>query len=367
MFSNPATPLATMNEGLVTSVDSVRLVANVTTTTGQRLVGVPWLMTTGGSTRGSDTATPHMGDRVVIDSGLGHPMIIGYLPKMQTSESAYPPSIASGTSIDTGNYTTAQAGNSVPNQNKPTDMVVGDRVLGSFGGGIVAILRGGSLLFKSSSLASIFVSKMDDLVKIVSRNFIHFSDVCSDVMRNIGGRVFRYTGYANDFTDATTENYSLNFYYGDTVMAEAVKSSATGSGGAANTILYKEQLLNAGVETFHRTLDMVGDKEEVITVGGITTTISQTGSQIVLNYDNKQIVTINADLIELNFNNQQTVTVTANNIELNYNNQQTVNLTGSDITLTHSSGAETQLTSSGVFNTFGGHFANVTAAGVQLG
>lgn len=351
MFSNPTTPLSTMNEGIVTSVDAIRLVANITTTTGQKLVGVPWMMPTGGSTRGSDTCTPHMGDRVVIDSGLGHPMIIGYLPKMQTSESAFPPVISSGsTVVDTGNYTTAQSGNSVPNQNKPQDMVSGDRVIGSFGGGLLAILRGGSLLMKSSSLASIFISKMDDLVKIVSRNFVHFSDVCTDVMRNIGGRVFRYTGYANNFRDSTLENYSLNFYYGDTALAEIAKSSATSSGAATNTIVYKEQVLSSGTETFHRTLDLTAGEQVVVTAGGTHTSISQTGTQVVIDYNGQNTVTVSNDTITLNFNNQQTVVVN-----------------GDSITLHHNSGAQTQLTSDGVFNTFSGHFANITSGGVQLG
>jgi hypothetical protein len=351
MFGNPAKIDPSKLEGTVTAVDTDRLVANVTTLTGQKLIGVPWLIPTGGSTRGSDSCTPHMGDRVYIDSGLGHPVIIGSLPKWQTGDNSFPLSIDSGTSlVDTGNFTTATSGNAVPNQNKPQDMLQGDRVLGSFGGGMIAILRGGSLLLKSSSLASIFVSKLDDVVKIVSRNWIHFSDVATDVMKNIGGRIYRYTGYTNDFTNSKEENYQLNLYYGDTALAEVAKSGTVSSPPATNTIIFKEQIEGTSNELYHRTLDLTGNVEILITGAGGTTRIVQQGA-----------------LLTLSCNDQNTITIDPNQIKAQINGGNQVTLTSNEINLQHTSGAQTQLTSSGAMTTFGGHFCNVTAGGVQLG
>lgn len=349
MFGNPQKPVSSLNEGIVTAVDTERMSANVTTLTGQRLTGVQWAIPIGGSTRGSDSCTPHMGDRVVIDSGLGHPMITMSLPKWQTSDNAFPLSIDSGQAlIDTGNFTTAGSGNAVPNQSKPQDMLQGDRVLGSYGGGLMAILRGGSVLMKSSALASILVSKLDDTIKMVSRNFTHFTDVCTDVVRNVSGRVYRYVGYTNDFSNSADENYQLNFYYGDTALAEAVKSGSSGS-ATANTTIFKEQI-SGDNELYHRTLDITGNVEILLTGSAGTSRIVQQGQ-----------------LITISVNDKNTITIDPNQIQALIDGGNQITLTSSSINVQHSGGAQTQLTSSGITNTFSGHFMNVTSAGVQLG
>lgn len=344
MFNNPARIDSNFDEGYVSEVDVNRGFCKVKTIRGQNLDQVQWGQPSGGSSRAGDRVTPIMGDRVVVMYGLGYPLIIVFLPKNQTSDSAYPKHIDTGDSItDTGNFS-PEGVNAINDINKPGDMAVGDRVIGSPGGGMLAVLRGGSLLLRSSRLAEILVSKWDDVVRIVSRNFEHFTDVSSDIVKNIKGRVYRYTGYASTSSAAKIENYGYNLYYGDVALAQAVKTNYKNvtTLPSASSIIFREE---SG--SMYRTVD--GSSGAVTQVVG-STKIYQDGTKITVDFGGNHIATWDGTQITLDYEGQQTVT-----------------LNQSVIDLKHSSGAEVNLSSSGVNTTFNGHYVNVTSGGVQMG
>ncbi|MNK10026.1 hypothetical protein D3C87_280370 [compost metagenome] len=345
MFSNPVKPNSNHDEGYVTEVDARNMVCKVKTIRGQNLDNVAFTQASGGSSRAGDRATPVMGDRVVIHYELGYPLIYGFLPKIQTDDNKFPVSIDTGLElVNTGNFT-SEGVNAVGDQNKPGDILVGDRIIASTGGGILAVLRGGSLLLRSSRLAEIFISKWDDVVRVVSRNWEHFTDVSSDVVKNIKGRVYRYTGYALTADAAKDEDYQYNLYYGDTALAKAIKTDYwnTSASPAATSIIAMEEV--PGLES--RTVD-AADGTVIQVVG--STTIKQTGTFITADFGGDIIVTVDGGKIKLDYKGQQTVTVDANQIELK-----------------HSGGATHTTKGDGVFSTFGGHFVNVTSGGVQMG
>jgi hypothetical protein len=345
MFNNPSKIDSTYDEGTVSEVDPIRFFCKVKTIRGQNLNQVQWLQNSGGSNRGGDRATPTMGDRVMLNNALGYPVIIGYLPKLQTSDNAFPVNIDTGEqAADTGNFSSAGV-NAINDQNKAGDMAVGDRIIASNGGGMLAVLRGGSLLLRSSRLAEIFISKWDDVVRIVSRNFEHFTDVSSDIVKNIKGRVYRYTGYAATDSAARSETYMYNLYYGDTALAEAVKTDYQNitTAPAASTIIFKEEV----PAMMYRTVD--GVSGEVFQVVG-QTTIHQTATAVTVDFGGNHIATWDGSQITLSYENAQIVT-----------------LTGSVIDLKHSSGAEVLLDNTGVSSTFNGHYIKVTSGGVQMG
>lgn len=353
MFSNPIKPDSTHDEATVTEVDSVRGSCKVITLSGRTLTNVKWLQPSGGSGRSGDRIPVTMGDRVVVNTSLGYPLILGFLPKVQTSDLAFPLSIDTGeTLLDTGNFGPGGT-QAIGDQSKPLDALSGDRVIGSFGGGMIAMLRAGSILLRSSRLSEIFISKLDDMVRIVSRNWAHYTDASSDVIRNISGRVYRYTGYAATFSDAKNEAYSFHQYAGDTALAEANKAGTSGS-AMANSIVYKEQITSsakgAATELMHRTIDLKGNEELYVTGEGGFVRILVQGGVATISVNDKNSIVLNASAITSSFEGGNTSTITSDTISL-----------------VHSSGASTTLKSSGVYNTFGAHFANVTSSGVQLG
>jgi hypothetical protein len=350
MFNNPTKIDSSFDEGTVTEVDVDRSFCKVKTVRGQNIGQVQWGQPSGGSSRAGDRVTPVMGDRVVVMYGLGYPLIILFLGKNQTTDNAFPVNIDTGVSpVDTGNFS-PEGINAINDVNKAGDLAVGDRVIASSGGGILAVLRGGSLLIRSSRLAEIFVSKWDDVVRIVSRNFEHFTDVSSDIIKNISGRVYRYTGYAADAASAKIENYGYNLYYGDVALAQVVKTNYQTSitPPASSSIIFREE---APTGNMSRTVDGTsGAAIQVVGVGTAGTKIYQDATKITVDFGGNHIATWDGTQIMLNYENQQIVTVN-----------------GTVIDLKHNSGAEVNLSSAGSKMTFNGHYIQVTSGGVQMG
>jgi hypothetical protein len=352
MFRNPVKPSSLADEGTVVQVDSQRFVCKVQTLSGQNLDGVTWQMPVGGATRGGDRITPHMGERVRLDYSLGYPVITGSLPRLQTADNTFPLSIDTGQQlVDTGNYS-ADGVYSIGDQNKPKDILNGDRVIASLGGGMIAILRAGSVLLRSSRLSEIFISKWDDLVRIVSRNWEQFTDVSTDIVKNFRGRIYRYTGYASSFSNSTTENYQYRLYYGDTALAEAIKSSyqnPPGSLPAANSIIFKEQIAGSSGELMRRTLDLSGNEEVYITAGGSFIRIKTSGSQATISYNDQNTITVNGTEIDIKHQGGAEWTMDANGIRSTF------------------AGGEINQSNSSISTTFSGHFIIVDSGGVHLG
>lgn len=368
MLSNSSPPSRDVDEATVVSVDSIRFLCKVKTQRGQMLSSVRWLVPYGGSGRGGDRFVPSMGDRVMIEHGLGSPVIVGFFPRIQTEDGATPLTIASGdVGIDTGNYS-PDGYNAIPDQNKPLDMVGGDRITSSPGGAFLALLRGGSVLLRSSRLSEIFLSKFSSLVRIVSRNWEHFTDVSSDIVRNYKGRVYRYTGYARTFLNAKLEDYRLNYYYGDVPAAEAVKTNYNTYSGnpATDTIFFKEQVLNVNrIEYMTRTLNTVGEEEVWITNGSVFVRINTKGNVFKLSYNDQDYIECNAGHLHLERHDGAIVNLDATGIQASFNGGSVVIDSTSVVT---TKGASTVSVTNAYSNLdSNGHFCHVDAAGVQLG
>ena len=337
MFSNPVRPSRSKDEGTVMQVDLQRRVCKVITTNGQKLDNVQLSGSYGGNDRHGDWFTPRFGDKVLVDFSMGYPILERSLSRLQGGSQSYPHTLGSGVALDdTGNYAPGQP-SITSDSNKPIDMLIGDRIIGSLGGGVVALLRSGTAILRSSRAAEVFTSRLGSLVRIVSRNFEHFTDVGSDVVRNYKGRVYRYFGVSNTFSEAKVEEYRYHEYYGDVAAAEAVKTNYASYSGTIpdkSDTLFKEQVTDSsGVEVLHRTISSTGVVETYSVVGGVYTKVTQSNGSITLTFGDQQVVVVD----------------------------------GSSIRLTHSSGATTTLDSNGVSSSFSGHYVNITSSGVQLG
>jgi hypothetical protein len=360
MFNNPAPVDKTLEEGTVTEIDAKRKLCRIKTMSGRNLNSVTWLSSFGGASRGSDRGTPLLGDRVLIDSRLGYPIIIGSAPRLQGSDNIFPLSIDQGAElVDTGSFSPAND-NIIPDQNSPADMVSGDRILSSQGGGMVAILRGGSLLLRSSRLAEIFISKWDDVVRVVSRNWEHFTDASADTIKNIAGRVYRYTGYANTAAAGKIENYQYEQFIGDVGLAETSKDTYFDLSGATDTRIYKEQV--PGVLTRQLYLDGTSDTKSG---AGPFTRVKQTPAMTEITFNDTNLITIDTNKIFLSFNGNPTVTLSATGIKAVFGGA-TFTMDNNQIQAVFG-GATFTMDGNGVASNFGGHFVNVTSGGVQFG
>ena len=223
---------------------------------------------------------------------------------------------------DTGNYSpgTAIKGD----QNKPLDMIQGDRVISSIGGSLFASMRAGSVIVRASRTAEIVLSKLRGLVRIVSRNWEHFTDLSSDVIKNYKGSLYRYTGYAQTYDLARVEDYRFNLYYGNCAAAEQLKTgydSYLSNGGdtiPATEITYKEQITDGTLEKMRRTLDTSGNQETYITLDGTTfIRMTQTGNQLQITWKDQHKITLNDSQINLIRSDGAEINMDADGIQAN--------------------------------------------------
>ena len=371
MFANPVTPSTSVDEGTVMQVDPVREVCRVVTRRGQKLDSVFWLRPYGGNERHGDFFTPRIGDRVVLDYGLGYPIIRGCLPRPQTGVQSFPVSIGSGDRlIDTGSYASA-LGALTSNASKPQDALLGDRIISSQGGGLLGMLRAGSVVLRSSKATEILLSRLRDVVRIVSRNYEHFTDLGTNVLKNIQGRVYRYYALSQTYSDSQQEAYKYKQYHGDVALAEVVKDQYQGTLPAlpeASTTIFKEHVLAAGdLDRFTRTLDLVGSEDVKVTDGSSFTHKTMTNAEINLSFKDENLARLNDTGIDVIHREGHKIEVHAVGVKVTHSSGHVIDVNDGSITLTHSGGAQTVLDGSGVKTTFSGHFCNVTSSGVQLG
>lgn len=401
MFKTQSSVDYRYEEGTVSEVDTYRKLAKVKTLSGQNLTNVPYMTGPGGASRSGERSSPVMGDRVVISSVLGYPIIAGFLPRLQTTTNVYPVSINSGNQlVDTGSFSSG-GDSTVPDTSSPPDMIGGDRIFTSVGGGILGVLRGGSILLRSSRLAEIFISKWDDLVRVVSRNWEHFTDLHSDTIKNLNGRLYRYTGYSQTFVNSQKENYLFNQYWGDVSQGETAQANYILPGNPTpDDRIYKEAIVNAnggaGVNLMTREVHLTGEvKQQVtnvpqtgytlidqtygqttVTAGTMNgasppsainpyTSSTQTPAQVTITYNGVNTETINANEINLSFGGNPTFNMNSSGIQAIMGSGE-INMSSSSIVISFG-GAQVTLNSAGVSCTYSGHFVNVTASGPQFG
>lgn len=352
------TPLTSGSiEATVQSVDVARWVCTVKTTKGQRYNNVIWGMPSGGSGRSGVSFTPKMGDRVKLSTGLGYPVIESFLPRIDR-DPVSPISIDTGSAIgDTGKLTPLE-GTSF-NSGKAGDQVAGDHIISSEGGGFMAVLRGGTVMMKASSLAQVLVSKLDDLARIVGRSTEIISEVGVEIFASVKGTAYKYVAYAASPAEARLGLFRYTEYYGDTQTAEALKDtyelgSAGGSvspGGPLKKILVVDA---AGLPLRVETTDSLGNVS--------TTTKTADGvSSSVVNYSNGQwdLTTTNGTYCNIKVTNAE--------ISMTYNGDASVVINDLGVTSKKGSTVSKVLVDSILLDNAAGHFVHILPSGVQMG
>jgi hypothetical protein len=345
--------------GTVTSVDVYHHACEVKTDFGQKLTNVQWLLPTGGSSRTGSHITPTVNDRVLINFSLSYAIIIGFLPKVDNITCS-PVQINSGIALGdpASNLSTLNDSTTRVSPGRPEDIAVGDHVWTSEGGGLMGLLRGGTVLLRSSRLAQIIISRIDHLVRIVGRNYEVFTDAFIDASYNLKGRIYRFTGYAENHTKVRGDNYSYREYKGDVALAEFaegngfVPATYNGTYPAANNTIRKVKVIQGGTTVYEQILDLDGHKKDTNTHGGGDSYIDQTGAQIQVS-----VGTSGASVATLN----------GSSIVLDQGSNGVITLTNSSITLDQIAGGRIVMDASGIDLRFAGHFVTIDSTGVHTG
>jgi len=94
------------------------------------------------------------------------------------------------------------------------DLIPGDKVIATREGNAIAVLEGGVNYFKASELCQIIGIKYNDLLRIVSRNFEHFTDFGNIVIENKDGAVSYVIDGGNSLPDVQAGRYRLRVAMG---------------------------------------------------------------------------------------------------------------------------------------------------------
>jgi hypothetical protein len=298
----------------------------------------------------------------------------------------------SGTELagDPGNATTMRSGYTA-NPNKPSDLVPGDKVLTSEGGGLIALLANGTVYLRSSMLASVLVSKFNDLVRVVARNWERFSDVGQHTAANAKGRLYEFFGWDRKLSRSKIGLYELTDIIGDVVAGETLggNPNLNITPAAADTRVRKYALVSpSGGTMMLETLEDNGNLTlKVITPGTPTTLTEEFQSKDTFRTkatdgSNTTTITLTTGSILVDANGTANVTVTPSSVVTNVAGTSTVTVTGASIVSTHASGTVTMdsskikadysgavlnLDSTGAQLTYSGHFISVGPSGISVG
>lgn len=328
MFSTPHKYDPNFIEGTVVSVDHVRFVCAVKTNRGQLFKEVIWLKQPGSHD------SPELGNRVLVSTSLTYPVILGILPKIGINSETDNSVTGASSGVDTGNSSSIGEGYGV-NPEKPSDFLPGDKVFTTEGGGIFAVLRNGSIVLRSSFLAQILISKFNDLVRVVGRNYERISDLGQQSVVNAKGRMYEFLGWDRSFERSKNSAYELKDIIGDVAAGEVYKTNPD----ANITPPVKDGRVRKYSLENHQGAELM---TEVLTEDGKIVVIIRNGGTTTVTHDNSKWETVTTN------GTTSTITILPGSITLNHDNKSTMLMNADGIKMDHHSGHFVYIDTSGV-------------------
>lgn len=200
-------------EAVVLAVDIRRSMCKCKTRDGHMLTNVSWARPIGSSKENGETYSPMPGEVVILAMVNNEPIILFsrnvITPINGTIRPKFGPITETDSTLEDYNLGVASKDNRSEGAS-PIDVVPGDKVISNDRGSLIALLRSGTLLLKASPLAQVVVSRIDDLIRLIARNYEQFSDAVQHLQVNIKGRVYTYTGFYR--TQTTSVNDKPEYY-----------------------------------------------------------------------------------------------------------------------------------------------------------
>ena len=251
-------------------MDIKRGVCKCRTLEGKTLTNVTWMRPIGSSKELGSNGAPLPGEYVYLSTIQGMPLIVGSKALVGYG-STIRASISGNSSSDEfeDEYNLSvmdqvnRAGGSMPE-----DQVPGDQTITNDRGGVAGLLRSGSWIAKVSPLAQIFMSRFDDLVRIVARNYEQFSDTVLRVQVNAKGKLYQYTSYFRSPGSSLNETPDYYEIVGHVEAGEEAKDSYLSvdvSSVSGETV--KKQVIP---EHYEHTLQTTGESYTKVYSGGDT-------------------------------------------------------------------------------------------------
>ena len=213
----------------VIAVDIKRSVCKCISDSGEVLSEVRWVVPMGGTDGTGLSVTPIESSRVVVDTSSGFPIIIGSIPSDGTTD-------VRRTNIgrqdvdeeDIADYSLVDLNGIIRGPGTPRDQRPGDSVFTSDTGGILGLLAGATSIIKSSPLAQIITTRIGDLVRVVSRNWEHFTDMDETYKVSIRGKVYSLRNIFRSPKESRDEKPSWTRIEGDVAYGETLGKGYAG-------------------------------------------------------------------------------------------------------------------------------------------
>ncbi len=277
----PGAPRNYETEGIVTAIDIQRSICKVICNDGRIISNVTWGQTYGGLGRSALNYSPVPRERVrVVYDQSSNPYIscsmqpIGFartdksfLGKFQELDDTY-----FYRRYNTGlGSIAASSGTS-----RPLDQIPGDTTI-TQGGATIGATNSGSIFIKSSSLAQIFLSKIDDIVRVVTRNYQQFSEVAKKTQTNVVGRIYQYHAWYYTGVSSRADAPEYEEVIGDVAAGDFAKGELVDPAGlpASDDRLYKRQVNNDGIMRYQENMDTNGEEDSISTDGGANHTFAE--------------------------------------------------------------------------------------------
>lgn len=214
-------------DAYVLAVDLRRGVCKCRTHDGKMLSNVQWGRPLGMFKEAGDNYGPMPNEQVVITYVASEPIILFSKSSLNSLGNTIRARVESIVDTDPtlDNYNFSVLGDNHRSEgSSPEQIVPGDRVITNERGSLIGLLRSGTVILKASALAQIFMTKFDDLVRIVSRNYEQFSDSLLHVQTNIKGKLYTYTGFFKETTSSRNETPEYYEVVGNTEVGLAAKN-----------------------------------------------------------------------------------------------------------------------------------------------
>ena len=186
--------------------------------------------------------------------------ILGYIPvtSSDNNTSVGPALGKQGVTPDElANFSTAQSDSVSGDQSMPADQRPGDWSRTSHGGGMISLMRSGTVIAKASPTSLFMLSPFDDVGRLVTRNWEHYTDVDSTRKISSGGAVSMIHEVYPTSSRARSELPSMREVRGG--------EAAVGDGGG---IARRQTFDDGGTMTSQQTEYANGRKHQLVQTGG---------------------------------------------------------------------------------------------------